>query len=102
MKDETPIKVLCKKINLYRSFVERLKTKEGIDKDAAQEKLDKLICEYEEKIKEFEIAITILDPTAKCEPTIVKSSEVFDGNSIEKLLITILSKNQMNIIKLIE
>lgn len=74
MKEETPVKVLCKQINFYLSFIEKLKTKDGIDKDAPQEKLDKLICECEEKIKEFETAIKILDPTAKCEQALVKSS----------------------------
>lgn len=95
MKEETPVKVLCKQINFYRSFIEKLKTKDGIDKDAPQDKLDKLICECEEKIKEFETAIKILDPPAKCEQALVKSSAGFDGNAMEKAVTTIFLANQM-------
>lgn len=77
--EETPVSVLCQKINFYRSFIHRLKTKEGIDKNAPQEKLDKFISEYEEKIKVFESAIKILDPEFKCEQSVkVFSDEVMD------------------------
>lgn len=93
--EETPVSVLCQKINFYRSFINRLKTKEGIDKDAPQEKLDKLICEYEEKIKEFEAAIKILDPNAKCEIPLKTESDKFDGKAMEKSFIMIGLANQI-------
>jgi hypothetical protein len=77
---ETPISVLCSKINFYRSFIERLKTKDGIDKNVPQKKLNKLILEYKQKIKEFESAIKILDPNFKCEqpPPNVFSDEIIE------------------------
>lgn len=63
--EETPVAVLFKRIDFYHSVINRLRTKEGIDKDTPQDKLDKMILKYEQKIKEFESAIKILDPNAK-------------------------------------
>ncbi len=58
--DETPISVLLKQIKFYNQFINSLTTKEGIDENASQKKLNKLIKECKIKIKEFKRAIKIL------------------------------------------
>ncbi len=60
--DKTPIQILQKHIGYYQSFIVKLETKEGIDKNANQEKLDGLIAGCKKKIAEFEIAIKLLTP----------------------------------------
>lgn len=93
---ETPVSVLCKQIKFYRSFIVKLKTKDGIDKDAAKDKLNALISECEEKIKEFEAAMKTIDAAAKCEQASDgDNANRFDGNAMEKAVIMIGLANQM-------
>lgn len=55
--NETPITVLAKQIEFYRSFIKKMENRDGIDPDASQEKLDSLIGQCKVKIEEFQIAI---------------------------------------------
>lgn len=57
----TPITVLNEKLAFYQRFMNELKSREGIDKDAPQEKIDKLVLDLENKIEQFSHAISILE-----------------------------------------
>lgn len=92
---ETPISVLCKQIRFYQSFIVKLKTKDGIDKDSPQDKLDNLIRECEEKIKEFNGAMKILDPTAKCEQIIINDRHILNEDAIENSAAIIILANKI-------
>lgn len=58
--NETPITVLEKKIKFYNDFIVRLQNKDGIDKNAPQEKLDSIVMDCRDKIAQFEAALDIL------------------------------------------
>ena len=55
--DKTPIMALEKEVKFLKDFIRILQTKEGIDPNATQEHLDKLVLRCEDKINEFEAAI---------------------------------------------
>lgn len=65
MLKDTPVELLNSQIDTYRSIIIRLKGRYGIDKDAPQIKLDGLILDYENKIKEFQAAIKILNDSSQ-------------------------------------
>lgn len=58
--NETPITVLEKKIKFYNDFIVILQNKDGIDKNAPQEKLDGIVMDCRDKIAQFEAALDIL------------------------------------------
>jgi hypothetical protein len=55
--DNTPITILEKEIKFLKDFIRILDTREGLDPDAPQEKLNNLRDQCAAKIDEFEIAI---------------------------------------------
>lgn len=59
--NNTPISILRKQINYYRSFIEILKWREGINHATNQYQIDGLIEKANEKIVEFESAIVTLE-----------------------------------------
>lgn len=58
--DKTPTMILEKEIKYLKDFIHTIQTRNGIDPNASQEKLDGLIKRCEEKITEFETAINKL------------------------------------------
>lgn len=56
---KTPIQVLQDQIDYYTKFRIKLETRDGII-EASQDKLDKLICDTQIKVSEFEKAVDIL------------------------------------------
>lgn len=55
--DKTPVMILEKEVKFLQDFIRILQTREGIDPNATQDKLDGLIKRCKEKIDEFERAI---------------------------------------------
>ena len=58
--DNTPIMILEKEVKFLNDFIKIIETRKGIDPSASQEKLDGIKVRCQQKIKEFEAAITKL------------------------------------------
>jgi hypothetical protein len=57
----TPTDILKNEIDAYKRFIRSLETKNGIDPNMPQERIDWLTLKSEEKIIELEAAITKLE-----------------------------------------
>ncbi len=61
MIEKTPISVLQHQLEIYNKFLNQLLNREGIRQDAPQDKLDNYIQKLNNKIKEFQGAIQVLE-----------------------------------------
>lgn len=91
---KTPLKTLEEQITFYQRFIDNVKgKKEGIDPNVSQEKLDSVIADCEEKIKEYEEAIEILCQSPKIDASYIASyiAEIPKGTDCEDFLKKLLS-----------